>query len=979
MAFNKAKTLEAAQKHLAAGKLPQAIAEYQQILRAEPEDQVTLMTVGDLYVRVGDIQQAMVFFEKLAQIFTADGFISKSIAIYKKIAKIAPDEITPLERLAELYVQQGVMSEARPIFLQLAEAHLKANRTQPAIEVLKKLLDLAPDNLRVQQRLADLYLAIGQEKEASNAFINTAQRLLEKGDSGEALKMAEKALQAFAKNPAAAAIKARCLGAANRPNDAIELLAKLPPSMMVPETSTLLTELYLQQGRSEEALKLARSAVTEGRAKFGLVFGVVNGLLQGGETDRGLQLLGEIRSHVLQAGETERLVSALQSAMDRLPGRLEPLEWLADAYRATGDPFHLPEALSQLTDGALAAGDWEKARKALTELVEKDPENESYRQRLRNVNAKLGIEAEPEVSLETVVPFEEELHAAAAQPVEVTEAPPDEETERFVSQALTDVDLFTSYGLTQKGIDLLESVLKRLPQHPATLEKLLDLYLGAGNEKRTAEIAGQLEEIYTKKNDSNNADKFAELRRRFQRAAGRTEEAAAAAAPAAPEFSVPVEAVPAVPEPAPLEVVEEVTIVDSQPVSEQAQAHEVDLSSEWESMAVEAAPPEAVQAPATPSVAPEEPTATFEEITLEVEEAAPPVVEAVPEAPPPAPEQVAVASQPPVEEAFSYDFTMETVMEEAAPEAPPEAAVPEAVPQAEPAIEIPPEPIPSEQEAAQVFGEVAAEIAPAPPAPPAPVPPAPVEEPVAAAAEEDQGTIEYDFEAPSAQQEEPAAVEEAAAPEPVEEPAAAPAMSASQFLSELTDELGDFGLAPVKEEAAAPAAKAAGKGEKKAPPEKPAEKRASDQLREVFDEFRADMGDATEADEEGEDLETHYNLGIAYREMGLAEEAIGEFQKVAKSVQAGKPFKYSMQCYTLLGLTFMDKGQPKISAIWYEKALKTPDLDPESVMAVRYDLGVAQELAGDYKAALESFSQVYAMNIDYRDVSERIADLHKKA
>ena len=78
-------------------------------------------------------------------------------------------------------------------------------------------------------------------------------------------------------------------------------------------------------------------------------------------------------------------------------------------------------------------------------------------------------------------------------------------------------------------------------------------------------------------------------------------------------------------------------------------------------------------------------------------------------------------------------------------------------------------------------------------------------------------------------------------------------------------------------------------------------------------------------------------------------------------------------------LTFMDKGQPKISAIWYEKALKTPDLDPESVMAVRYDLGIAQELAGDTKAALDSFSQVYAMNIDYRDVGERIAELHKKA
>jgi len=51
---------------------------------------------------------------------------------------------------------------------------------------------------------------------------------------------------------------------------------------------------------------------------------------------------------------------------------------------------------------------------------------------------------------------------------------------------------------------------------------------------------------------------------------------------------------------------------------------------------------------------------------------------------------------------------------------------------------------------------------------------------------------------------------------------------------------------------------------------------------------------------EDEDLETHYNLGIAFREMGLLEEAIGEFQKVAKANDRGKAFRYAMQCCTLL-------------------------------------------------------------------------------
>ncbi|MGA2814498.1 MAG: tetratricopeptide repeat protein, partial [Candidatus Acidiferrum sp.] len=145
-------------------------------------------------------------------------------------------------------------------------------------------------------------------------------------------------------------------------------------------------------------------------------------------------------------------------------------------------------------------------------------------------------------------------------------------------------------------------------------------------------------------------------------------------------------------------------------------------------------------------------------------------------------------------------------------------------------------------------------------------------------------------------------------------------------------------------------------------------------LKEVFDEFRAELG---EMGSEGEDLETHYNLGVAYREMGLLEEAISEFQKVAQACDRGQHFRYAMQCCTLLGLAFIEKGQPGMAAIWYERALQTPGLGPDSVLALRYDLGVAQESAGDHEAALKSFSHVYAMNIDYRDVAERISALQK--
>jgi tetratricopeptide (TPR) repeat protein len=147
------------------------------------------------------------------------------------------------------------------------------------------------------------------------------------------------------------------------------------------------------------------------------------------------------------------------------------------------------------------------------------------------------------------------------------------------------------------------------------------------------------------------------------------------------------------------------------------------------------------------------------------------------------------------------------------------------------------------------------------------------------------------------------------------------------------------------------------------------------ELAEVFQEFRSELG---ELGEEDEDLETHYNLGIAYREMGLLDEAIGEFQKVAKAVQKGKPFRYTMNCSTMLGLSFMDKGEPNIASLWYQRALEVPGLEHETILALRYDLGLALEAGGDSSAALDCFRQVYAANIEYRDVADRISTLQKR-
>ncbi|PYU72812.1 MAG: hypothetical protein DMG49_07060, partial [Acidobacteria bacterium] len=935
-------------KLLNQGKVAQAIAEYQNILKYEPRDQVTLMTIGELYIRQGETFQAIDYFERLAQIFVGDGFLTKAIAVYKRIAKLAPEEIRPLEKLADLYVQQGVMSEARPLFLQLAEIHLKNNRQPEAVGLLKKLLQAEPDNLRIQIRLADLYQAMGQTREAIEAYVSASQRALARGDHGESEKLADKALKLEPGNLAAVIVKARSYSSQGNLAKAAQLLEQAADLEKGGEQTEVLLDLYLKNSDWDQASALAHRVFEADEKNFGPMQKVVESLLQSGNGEKAMEILEKSRLPMIDAGEHEVVGKLLNELAAGLPGSIEPLEWLVELYGRTSDSFRLPDALVHLGDAQIAHQQWERAKKTFEQLLDREPDSDSAKGKLNGVLRKMGLLAPgeaQEVSAENLQvqipkPPAPRLRSDAGGSAPEVEAKPamasgepvlDEETQRFIAQSLTDVDLFASYGLTQKAIGLLEAILRRAPRHTPTLEKLLDFVLGAGDDRRTAELAAQLEQLHGGTGDKRSSERFGELRRRFQRAAGLTDEELVSAMPAArlaaKEASEPGPADVSLPEiaaePAPASPVRQARPepVEVNAAPAQAEVQEVDLSDEWASLLKESRRSEAtVEAPApghakpSSGTTPRQEPATVEEFQISEE-----------------PRTVAPDDVPAM---AAFDITREAPAIPLAPEADiaAETEVPEKVPRtSEPEFEL-------EQEY-----ELVLDAEPLVPA----YDQKPPEKPIF----------------PS----EPATVAQNAAPP------AGSGFASDQFLADLANEidaLGIGGLAPgfsgaMPNTQPAPVAK---------PEAAPPQSGESGPLKEVFDEFRAELG---EMGAEDEDLETHYNLGIAFREMGLLEEAISEFQKVAKASASGRAFRYTMQCCTLLGLAFMEKGQPAIAAIWYERALQTPGNDPESTLALRYDLGVAQESAGEPEAALKSFSQVYAMNIDYRDVAERIAALQK--
>ncbi len=136
-------------------------------------------------------------------------------------------------------------------------------------------------------------------------------------------------------------------------------------------------------------------------------------------------------------------------------------------------------------------------------------------------------------------------------------------------------------------------------------------------------------------------------------------------------------------------------------------------------------------------------------------------------------------------------------------------------------------------------------------------------------------------------------------------------------------------------------------------------------LEEIIEGFKQGVAEHLSA----EDYDTHFNLGIAYREMGLLDEAIGEFQL------SSKDSRYLVESSSMLGICFMEKGLPELAVRWYRKGLESPQISEDVTLGLLYDMGIAYMSLADYDAAYKTFVEIYGMNSNFRDVSAKLQEL----
>jgi len=276
VAVDRDKVLRAAQKFVEGKRWDKAIAEFQRLVAEDPKDVRILLKVGDCHMRLEQYAEAIETYESVARIYIESNDQKqaeplKAVRVYKQILDII-DKRAPklmerfgwvLPKLAELYLGLGLTSDASATYEDLAARLHKAGKDKEALDSLRKVVELDPNNPMPRLRLAEAYSRAKEPPQAIEQLGSAAELLVKVGRRDDALKVMERLLTIKADGKYAR-IAAKMYLERDQPNDAMTALPKLniafkenPKDL---DTLTLLARAFDKLGQGPKATDVLKEA-----------------------------------------------------------------------------------------------------------------------------------------------------------------------------------------------------------------------------------------------------------------------------------------------------------------------------------------------------------------------------------------------------------------------------------------------------------------------------------------------------------------------------------------------------------------------------------------------------------------------------------------------------------------------------------------------------------------------------------------------
>ncbi|MDQ4123741.1 MAG: tetratricopeptide repeat protein [Acidobacteriota bacterium] len=740
MSFDKEKLRRAAEKNLAQGKIQAAIRDYTQLVQYDPRDYNTLNTLGDLFVRVSAKNEAIKCFERIAEYYDTQGFTHKAIAMYKKIARLKPDDITISSRLAPLYQTLGLIAEARTHFLTVADFYQQKGDRLPALEIWHQIADLDPTDVQTRLNLAESYFKENQLEKAVEAFTESGKGLLAK-------KRLEEAVSAFSQ---ALSINPHFLPALigvteahivlGFPDEAIEKLENAQgEARETAEYYSLLGKCYLELENATGAESAILSLIEKDPSNCKKMLDVTKIYVKNGDLTAAVRTIEFCAEFLLSGSHEADLEFWVNEILTRDPEHIKALHLLARLHSWNRNELQLKEVLERVVEAAHLNELEEEEKNALSELRLLFPNENKYTERLR----ELGVEIAEDAAHAPV-----EFNADQSVPSFESFAGFHEETEEHSFEILSSSDV-----TGKQSWDFSAQTVKVENSHaPAQFEDF------------------QVQDNFANQIEAEDAMEFEQIAVEFEQKPDPTNYLA--------------------------QELESIDFYISQGYNELALESLLQIEAQF---------------------------GQHPEITHRREKLQPPVVE---------------------QETISFDFSPMMV---------------------------------------------------------------------------EQTTVVSHYNETTAH------------------------LNGS---SAKKNGNGNGGVLSVNPNFA-----------------------------DLFEEFGEDLEVNGLEAQQTADFETHYNLGLAYKEMGLFDDAVEEFQNAVKMVSVGDGTPRFLQCCNLIGHCFVEKGMPDLAIKWYQRGLDAPGHSEEEYQALRYELGTAYEKTGEKEKAIAQFTEIYAVNVAYRGVGEKLKNL----
>lgn len=468
--------LERANKFFRQGKIDSAIKQYEKILEIRPEDLEIRRILADFQLKENRKTEAIKHFEWIADYYLKEGFFSKSIAMYKRISRIDSDNEEILFKLADLYTKQGLVIDSRQIYLELADKYKSKNNYTKSLDMYKKILGFDRNNIKMRLLLADSYIKQNLEQNAISEYLIASEIMINKKD----FKRAETLLSdIFTKLKDYKILEklTYCYKAQGNDQKAINLLKGIGSELFKHiELLKILGELFFKNNLMDEAEKIYKKIAdidpeeTEIIMKLGKVY------LQREDYDKAYDLFLPLVEKNIKDNKYEEAASLLRFIIASNNSYLPALLKLSVIFKSSGKKNNLIALYESLIPIYEKKEMMKELKGVLEELIKLSDSPFTYEEQLSALEGEKG---------------REEVEKGKRE---------DEKEKEFISFNLRIVEDAVKISDYTKAIEVLTRTKKAFPKSVETRLKLFDVYQLSNNVKLLVEEGIDLLELYKSKN-----------------------------------------------------------------------------------------------------------------------------------------------------------------------------------------------------------------------------------------------------------------------------------------------------------------------------------------------------------------------------------------------------------------------------------------------------------------------------------------------